>query len=194
VSFTLFYRPENTAEGGTIINLLSRNLLFGNTSIINQKADLEMPLYNLEALGACEYANTLATLFDVSYVEETGIRVESNHTWESIVEKYNEFEIMMGLNTSAPAIIEIKSGSFILTDGNDYTITFTDKISKTTWQEIVRVDGNQTILLLLNASSVTIRVSLSPDVLGMISLGISISVIIISIVIFYYAEKRGPKE
>lgn len=194
VSFTLFHRSEDLVESGTIIKVLSRNLLFGDTSIINQKTDSERSLYNLDSLGTYEYANTLATIFDVGYVEETGIRVESNQTWESIVEKYNSIEIMMGLNTSAPATIEIKSGSFIITDGNDYTISFTDRISGTTWQETVEVDGNQTIRLLLNTSSVTIRVTLSPDVLGMISLGMSISVIIISIVIFYYVEKRTSKE
>ncbi|MHA1787115.1 MAG: hypothetical protein ACTSWU_02865 [Candidatus Thorarchaeota archaeon] len=208
VSFTLFHRPEGAypepfgfedertydpAEGGTIIEALSPNLLFSDVSIINQKAESEKPLYNREVLGTYGYANTLATIFDVGYVEETGIRVESNHTWESIVERYDGAEIMMRLNTSGSATFEIKSGNFILADGNDYTISFTDRTSGTTWKEIVKVDGNQKIRMSLNASSVTIRVTLSPDVLGMISLGMSISVIIISIVIFYYVEKRAPK-
>ena len=208
VSFTLFHRPESAypepfgfddnrtydpAEGGTIIEILSPNLLVSDASIINQRADSEKPLYNLDALGTCGYANTLATIFDVGYVEETGIRVESNHTWESTVERYDEVEIMMRLNASGPVTVDFKSGNFILTDGNDYTISFTDRISGTTWQEIVEVDGNQTIRISLNASSVSIRVTLSPDVLGMISLGMSISVIIISIVIFYFSDKRASK-
>jgi len=46
----------------------------------------------------------------------------------------------------------------------------------------------------LNASSVTIRITPSPDVVGMFSLGMSVSVIIISIVIFYYTDRRTPKE
>ncbi|MCJ7817916.1 MAG: hypothetical protein MUP60_03615 [Candidatus Thorarchaeota archaeon] len=209
VSFTLFLRPEGAypgpfgfederiydpAEGNTIIEVLSRNLLFSDVEIINQKADSEKPLFNLEALGTYSYATTLATIFDVGHVEETGIRVESNHTWESTVERYDESEIIMMLNASGTVSIEVKSGSFTLIEGNDYTISYTDRISGTTQQETLEADGNQSIRMSMNASSVTIRITLSPDVLGMISLGMSISVILISIVVFYYTDKRTPKE
>jgi len=39
----------------------------------------------------------------------------------------------------------------------------------------------------------TIRITPSFDVLGMLSLGMSVSVIIISIVVFYYVDRRTPK-
>ncbi|MGY5858716.1 MAG: hypothetical protein RTU63_05050, partial [Candidatus Thorarchaeota archaeon] len=182
-----FYDP---AEGDTIVEVLSRNLLFGEVEIINRKADSEKPLYNLDVLGTCDYATTLATIFDVGYIEETGIRVESNHTWESTVERYDAFEIMMRMNASGLVSIEVKNGNFALIEGNDYTIAYTDRINGTTWQEIVEADGNQTIRMRLNASSVTIRITLSPDVIGMISLGMSITVIVISVVIFFFANKR----
>ena len=194
ISFTLFHRPENPVDEGTTTEVLSQYLLFGNISIVNQRADPEIPLYNLDALGTCEYANSRATIFDVGYVEETGIRVESDHTWESTVERYDEIEIMMRLNASGPIVVEVKNGRFILTNGNDYTISYKDRVSGATWQENVEVDGNQTIRMNLNASSIIIRITLSPDVLGMISLGMSISVIVISVVLFYYAEKKIPKE
>jgi hypothetical protein len=162
--------------------------------IVNRWADPDVPLFNLESLGTWEYARTLATIYDLGHVDETGIRVDSNHTWESTVEKYDTAQIMLKMNATGPVTIEIGSGKFILIEGNDYTISYTDRDSGSTWQEVVEADENRTIQFHLNASSVTIRITLSPDVLGMISLGMSVSVIIISIVIFYYADKKMPKE
>jgi len=209
VSFTLFHRPEsaypvpfgfedernyNPAEGGTIVTILSRNLLIGDARVINSQANSEEPMYNLEALGTCEYTDILATIHDVGNVEETGIRVESNHTWESVIDRYDNSQIIMEMDTTGPIDIEVESGSFALIEGIDYTVSYTDKISGTTWQEIIEADENLSIRMSLNASSVTIRITPSPDVVGMFSLGMSVSVIIISIVIFYYTDRRTTKE
>ena len=209
ISFTLFHRSENVypvpfgfedersydpADGGTIVTVLSRNLLIGDALVINSQANSEEPLYNIENLGIYEYAKTLSTIYDVGLVEETGIRLESNHTWEAIVNRYDNLQIVMELNTTGPIGIEVESGDFTLIEGNDYTVSYTDKISGETWQDIVEADGNLTIKMSLNASSVTIRITPSPDIIGMISLGMSVSVIIISIVIFYYVNRRTPKE
>lgn len=209
ISFTLFHRSENVypvpfgfedersydpADGGTIVTVLSRNLLIGDALVINSQANSEEPLYNIENLGIYEYAKTLSTIYDVGLVEETGIRLESNHTWEAIVNRYDNLQIVMELNTTGPIGIEVESGDFTLIEGNDYTVSYTDKISGETWQDVVEADGNLTIKMSLNASSVTIRITPSPDIIGMISLGMSVSVIIISIVIFYYVNRRTPKE
>ncbi len=208
VNFTLFHRPESAypvpfgfedernyepADGGTIVTVISRNLLIGDALVINSQASSEEPLYNLEDLGFCEYAKTLATIYDIGHVEETGIRLESNHTWNAIVNRCDNLQIVMELNTTGLINIEVENGSFPIIEGNDYTVSYTDKISGATWQEIVEADGNLSIRMSLNASSVTIRIALSPDVLGMLSLGVSVSVIIISIVIFYYVNKRTAK-
>jgi len=209
VSFTLFHRPEsaypapfgfedernyNPADGGTIVTVLSRNLLFGDSLVINRQAISGEPLYNLDDLGICEYAKILGTIYDVGHVEESGIRLESNHTWVSVVNRYDDYQIVMEINATGPVDIEVESGDFALIEGNDYTVSFTDKISGATWQEIIESDGNLIFNVSLNTSSVTIRITPSFDVLGMLSLGMSVSVIIISIVIFYYVNRRTPKE
>jgi len=208
VSFTLFHRPESVypvpfgfedersydpADGGTIVTVLSRNLLVGDALVINRQAMSGKPLYNLEELGICEYANTLVTIYDIGHVEETGIRLESNSTWEAVVDIYDSFQIVMEINTTGPAGIEVESGNFVLIEGNDYTVSYTDTISGVTWEKIVEADENLTIRVSLNASSLTIRITPSFDVLGMLSLGMSVSVIIISIVVFYYVDRRTPK-
>ncbi|MBE0527195.1 MAG: hypothetical protein IH631_09650, partial [Candidatus Thorarchaeota archaeon] len=79
VSFTLFHRPEGVypvpfgfedersydpADGGTIVTVLSHNLLVGDAQIINRNADSGNPLYNLEDLGTYEHATTIATIYD----------------------------------------------------------------------------------------------------------------------------------
>lgn len=209
VSFTLFHRLENVypapygfeeersydpADGGTIVTVLSRNLLFGDAKIINGKAYSEKPLYNLEILGTVDSATNLATIYDIGYVEETGIRLESDYSWEVIVDAYNNFQIVMMMNSSGPVTIEVESGDFILIKDSDYTVSYTDRISGETWQEIVEADENDTIRMSLNASSVSITITPSIDVVGILSLGMSVSVIIISIVIFYYVDKKTPKE
>lgn len=209
VNFTLFHRPEgmypapfgfedgrsyDPAEGGTEVSVLSRNLLIGNTLIINRQSDSDEPLYNQEELGICEYATTLATIYDVGYVEETGIRVESSNTWEAVVDRYDNLQIAMKVNATGPVNIEIENGNFTLFAGYDYTASFTDVITGATWEEIVKADENRTIQLTTNAGSLTIRIELSQDTLGLFSVGISVSVIIISVVIFYFVNKRTQKE
>lgn len=208
VSFTLFHRPESAypvpfgfedernydpSDGSTTVTILSRNLLIGDAQVINSQANSEEPLYGVEALGICEYANTLATISDVGQIEETGIRLESNHTWEAIVDRYDSFQIVMELNTTGLIGIEIGNGDFTIIEGNDYTVSYTDKISGATWQEEVEANGNLTLDMCLNASSVIIRITPSPDFPGMLSFGLTLSVMIISIVIFYYVDRRTPK-
>ncbi|TFG31982.1 hypothetical protein EU528_04740 [Candidatus Thorarchaeota archaeon] len=209
VSFTLFHRPEGAypapfgfedghiydpAEGGTEVTVLSRYLLMGDTLVINRNANYGEPLYNHEELGIFEYGSTLATIYDVGYVEEIGIRVASNSTWDSIVDKYEDSQIVLEMNSTGLADIEIENGKFILIQGNNYAVSYTDKISGATWQEVVKANENQTILVHVNASSVTIRITLNPEVLGLISVGMSISVIMVSIVLFYYADRKTAKE
>jgi hypothetical protein len=209
VSFTLFHRPDGAyaapygfvdgrsydpADGGTVVTVLSRNLLVGDALVINRNSNYGNPLYNLEELGICDYGSILTTIYDVGYVEEIGIRVESNHTWEAVVDKYETSQIVLEMNTTGLANIEIENGNFTLIQGNNYAVSYTDRISGATWQEVVEANENQTLRVSLNASSVTIRITLNPDVLGMLSVGMSVSVIIISIVLFYYADRRTPKE
>ena len=209
VSFTLFHRPEGAyaapygfvdgrsydpADSGTVVTVLSRNLLVGDVLVINRNSNYGDPLYNLEELGICDYGSILTTIYDVGYVEEIGIRVESNHTWEAVVDKYETSQIVLEMNTTGLANIEIENGNFTLIQGNNYAVSYTHRISGATWQEVVEANENQTLRVSLNASSVTIRITLNPDVLGMLSVGMSVSVIIISIVLFYYADRRTPKE
>jgi hypothetical protein len=209
ISFSLFHRPEGVypppfgfedgrsfdpAEGGTIVTILSPNLLFGDARIVNQNADTNRPLYDLEPLGTCEYATTLATIYGTGDVIEVGIRLESNHTWESTVERYDQSVMELMLNATGPVSIDVASGNFVLIEGKDYTVSYTDRNSGESWQEIVEADENRTLQLTVNESSIIVRITPSPDVLGMLSLGMSVSVIILSIVIFYYVDKRTPKE
>jgi len=209
ISFSLFHRPEgmypppfgfkdgrnfDPAAGGTVVAILSSNLLFGNVRIVNQNADTNESLYNLDALGTYEYATTLATVYGTGTVTEVGIRLESNHSWESTVERYDQSEIMLLLNTTGPVSIEVENGDFVLIEGKDYTISYTDRNTGERWQEITEADEERMIRLVVNVSSITIQIRPSPDVLGMLSLGMSVSVIILSIVIFYYVNKRTPKE
>ena len=208
IGFTLFHRPEGVypepfgfedgrsydpAEGGTEVTILSRNLLIGNAFIISKQADSDERLYNKEELGTCEYATTLSTIYDVGHVEETGIRVNSNHTWEVVVERYNNLQIVMKMNTTGPVNIKIESGNFTLIEGIDYTVSYTDRITGDTWEEIVKADENQTIQVSLSTDSVTISITPKQDTLGMLSVGISVSVIIISIVLYYFADRRTRK-
>ncbi|MGY5872639.1 MAG: hypothetical protein RTV72_10370 [Candidatus Thorarchaeota archaeon] len=209
ISFTLFHRPEgvypipfgfederiyNPADGGTIITVLSENLLVGNAQIINRQSDPETPLYGFEDLGTCDYAGTMAIIYDVGIVRETGIRVESNHTWEASVERYDDSQIVMDMNTTGPIWVEIRDSNLTFIEGTDYTISYTDRNSGATWIETVKVDGNLTIGLGLNVSSVTIRITSSEDAYAMISISMSVSAIVISLVIFCYADKRTSKE
>lgn len=209
MSFSLFHRPAGAypppfgfedgrsfdpAEGGTVVTILSPNLLFGDATIVNQNADTNRPLYDLEPLGTCEYATTVATIYGTGDVIEVGIRLESNHTWESTIEKYDQSGIELMLNTTGPVSIDVASGDFVLIGGKDYTAAYTDRNSGESWQEIIEADENRTLRLIVNESSVIVRITPTPDVLGMLSLGMSVSVIILSIVIFYYVDKRTPKE
>jgi len=209
IRFSLFHRPEgaypppfgfgdgrsfNPAEGGTIVTILSRSLLFGNTKVVNNNADTNRSLYDYDSLGVCEYATVNATIYDTGDFAEVGIRLESNHTWESVVERYDRSEIAFMLNSTGPVSIEVENGNFVLLEGKDYIITYTDRNSGESWQEIVEADENQIIRLSVEVNSVIIKISPSPDVLGMISLGMSVSVIILSIVIFYFVDKRTLKE
>ena len=208
IGFTLFHRPERAypapfgfedgrsydpAEGGTSVTVLSRNLLIGDALIINKQSDSDEPLYNQEEIGICEYTTTLATIYDVGHVEETGIKVESNHTWEIAVERYENLQIVMKMNATGPVSIEVENGNFTLIEGNNYAVSYTDRITGTTWEEIAKADENKTIHLSLNTSSVTIRITPNQDVLGMLSVGISASVIIISVVIYFFMDKKTRK-
>jgi len=208
IGFTLFHRPERAypapfgfedgrsydpADGGTIVTILSRNLLIGDALIINKQSDSDEPMYNKEELGTCEYATSLATIYDVGHVEETGIRVESNLTWEVTVERYDNLQIVMNMNTTGPVNIEIESGNFTLIEGNNYAVSYTDRITGVVWEEIVEADDNKTIHLSLDANSVTIRITPYLDVLGLFSVGMSASVIIISVVIYFFMDRRTRK-
>ena len=136
----------------------------------------------------------MATIYGTGDVIEVGIRLESNHTWESTIEKYDQSGIELMLNTTGPVSIDVASGDFVLIGGKDYTAAYTDRNSGESWQEIIEADENRTLRLIVNESSVIVRITPTPDVLGMLSLGMSVSVIILSIVIFYYVDKRTPKE
>ncbi len=208
VSFTLFHRPENEyltpfgfddehsydpAAGGTIITVLSRNLLAGDANIINERANSNEPLYNLDELGRWECATTLATIFDIGDVEETGIRLESKHFWESTVDRYDNSQIEMMVNATGPTTIEIESGDFVITGGSHYIISYTDRISGITIEENVEANENDTIQMSLNASSFSIIVIPSIVFLGILSLGMSVSVIIISVVIYFFMDRRTRK-
>jgi len=208
VDFTLFHRPDGVypepfgfedghsydpAEGGTIVTVLSRNLLIGDAFIIGEQSDSDEPLYHKEELGICEYATTLSTIYDVGHVEETGIRIESNHTWEAVVEIYDNLQTVLKMNTTGPVNIEIENGNFTLIEGNNYAVSYTDRITGAMWEEVAKADDNRTLHLSLNANSVTIRIIPNQDVFGMLSIGISASVIVISVVIFIYVDRRTRK-
>ncbi|MBE0525770.1 MAG: hypothetical protein IH631_02435 [Candidatus Thorarchaeota archaeon] len=120
--------------------------------------------------------------------------MESNHTWEAVVDRYDSVQITMKVNATGPVTIEVESGDFVLIDGSDYTVSYTDRISGAIWQENIEADENDALRMSLNASSVSITITASLDVVGILSLGMSVSVIIISIVIFYYVDKKTPKE
>ncbi|TFH07509.1 MAG: hypothetical protein E4H14_08350 [Candidatus Thorarchaeota archaeon] len=208
IGFTLFHRPESAyptpfgfedgrsydpADGGTTVSILSINLLIGDAFIINKQSNSDEPLYNQEELGICEYTTNLATVYDVGHVEETGIRVESNHTWEATVERYDNFQIVINMNTTGPVNIEIESGNFTLTKGTDYAVSYTDMSTGATWVEIVKADENKTIRLSLNTESITIRIVPDQNTLGILSVGMSASVIVISVVIYIYMDRRTRK-
>ncbi|MFW9843060.1 MAG: hypothetical protein ACFFEV_00630 [Candidatus Thorarchaeota archaeon] len=209
VGFTLFHRPEgmypapygfedgrvyDPAEGGTEVTVLSPNLLIGDALITNRKADSTQPLYNQDELGTYEYATTIATIHDVGLVTETGIQVESNQSWETVVDRYDNLQIAMKMNATGPFNIEVKDGNFTIIAGYDYSVSYTDRLSGATWEEIAKADANKTIKLSIDAGSLTIRIALSQDVLGPISVGVSISVIVISVVMYYTIERKNPKE
>lgn len=209
IRFTLFHRPEasysppygfddrrifDPSEGGTVVTVYSDNLLFGNMLIINREYAHSTLLFGSEKLGTCNYATTTSTIFDIGYVEETGIQIHSNNTWEAMVEKNDARQIMLRVNSTGLIDISVKTGNFALIAGTDYTVAYTDLISGRTWQEKIEADDNQTISFHVNTSSLSIEIYQSPDIVGMISLGLSVSVIVISIVLFYSADRLFSKK
>ena len=209
LSFTLFHRPEaaypapygfadgrifDPSEGGTVVTVYAENLLFGDMLITNQEYPAGSLLFGSNRLGTYDYLTTVSTISDVGHVKETGIQIHSNDTWSAVIDKYESRQIAMRVNSTGPLECNVKTGDFIPIEGNDYTVSFTDSITGKIWQEIIEADSNQTLSFFVNASSVTIRIYLSPDIAGMISLGLSVSVIVISIVIYYVADRVFSKK
>lgn len=209
ISFSLFHRPEaaypwpygfgdgrtfDPAHGGTVVTVYSGNLLIGDMLIINREYDSDTLLFGSEKLGSCDYVRTMSTLYDIGDVKETGIQIQSNHTWEAIVERYDAIQILLQVNSTGPTRLSVKTGEFNLLAGLDYTVSYTDLISDKTWQEIIEADSDQTISFNVNAGSLIINIYQSPNIVGMISLGLSISVIVISIIIFYSTDRLFSKK
>ncbi len=209
LSFTLFQRPKGAypapygfadgrifdpSEGGTIVTVYSENLLFGEMLITNQEYLSDTLLFNSTRLGQCNYVTTISKIFDIGCVKETGIQIHSNNTWIAVVDKYEFRQIVMRVNSTGPLEVCIKNGDLPLVEGNDYTVTFTDSLSGRTYEKIIEADSMQSISFVVNASSITIRIVLTPDVAGIVSLGLSISVIVISVVIYYFADRVFSKK
>jgi len=209
LSFTLFHRPEaaypapygftdgrnfDPSQGGTVVTVYSENLLFGNMLITNREYPSDTLLFGSNKLGPCNYVTTISTISDVGYVKETGIQIHSNNTWNAIVDEYEPRKMALHINSTGPIECDVRNGGFIVSEGNDYTVSFTDLVSGKTWQKAIEADDNQSLSFVVNASSVVIRIFPSPDVAGMISLGLSVSAIVISIVIYYAADRVFSKK
>ncbi|TFG34505.1 hypothetical protein EU527_03005 [Candidatus Thorarchaeota archaeon] len=209
ISFSFFHRSEgaypapygfddgrifNPLDGGTVVTVYSGNLLMGDMLVINREYVSDTLLFGSEKLGTCDFVTTTSTIYDIGHVEETGIQIQSNHTWKAIVDKCDTRQILLQVNSTGPIRVNVKNGGFTLITGTDYTITYTDLISGRSWQEIIEADDNQTISFNINASSLSIKIYQSPDIVGMLSLGLSISVIVISVIIFYSADRLFSKK
>lgn len=209
ISFTLFHRPEaaypapygfedgrvfDPAEGGTVVTVYSENLLFGEMPIINREFQSDTLLFGSKRLESIDYMTTISTIYDIGHVEETGVQIFSNDTWEASIDRYDTKQISLRVNSTGPIKVTVNSGDFALIEGTDYTISYKDIDTGRTWQERVEADETQSITFNVNESSLSIKIYRSPDVIGMISVGLSVSVIVISIVIFYFADRMFSKK
>jgi hypothetical protein len=181
---------EDVSHNGIAVTLASRNLIMSNEGLSN--CYLNTSVIHLDGqLNVLGTANALVKTSRLERMIETGISIENCTSWIASVGQYGPSRIRFNLNSSEPADVSIENGAFGLLVARNYRVVVSDLSSEDVWEGLAQADECLKLCFDVEAGSMLIRVSPLAELLDVLSIGTSILVIVVSIVVYFYIDRKG---
>ncbi len=187
------FMPEEIDGSGIKTNLVSRFLVMGPPVQSNSGLNVTSLLFPMGALHSLDNAGTLVRLSGMGSIIETGVRIENSSSWTALIEDYQPRRIRLLVNSTDSADIAIDTGSFRLVAGRKYRVVETDLTSGLSTQ--LTVEATQFLNLSFGVQAGSMRIEIIPlvDILNLFSLGASAGAVVMSLVLYYFFGRRGPR-
>lgn len=191
VTFELFL-PEDVGQNEIMVSLASGNLIMATDGALNSHLNISIPAYQRDELEVLGAANTLVTVSKLGKLVETGIRIENCSSWTSSVVHYQSRRVHFVLNAFEPADVIIENGLFNLVTARNYRIVNSNLASGDVLESLAQANQYLELLFSIEEGSILIKVTPLVDLLNLFSVGTSIAVIVVSIGVYCYMDRRRP--
>jgi hypothetical protein len=188
-----FFLPEGIGGTNLTLQVVSENLIMATSKAVNSPLNIIQQVYGHEELDTMVTGRILAEVQGAGQLTETGIQVENCSSWTASVSRYKSRQLHFTLNALSEADIVVENGLFGLVERRNYRVVITDLVEGGTTESVAEATSNLELHFVAAEGAHLIMVTPLVDLLNMLSIGASATVVLLSLVVYCYADRRDKK-